>query len=118
MESIKDLALRKWPSQLLIIILLCFTVGALAQERVKPAKGYMAGDTIQSPLYGIQLILPAHWNGFLTSGTEVFTLTSDSTAETSIFIFPSEEDLKTIETRWNGHVEMGARIGCFTCGAT
>jgi hypothetical protein len=77
-----------------------------AQERVKPSKAYLSGDTIMSPLYGIKLILPEHWNGFLASGTEVFTLSSDTTAETSIFIFPSEENLKTIETRWNGHVEM------------
>ena len=70
----------------------------------------MAGDTIQSPLYGIQLILPPHWNGYLTRGTEVFSLSSDSTMETTFMIFPSEEDLKTIETRWNGHVELSPGV--------
>ena len=81
-----------------------------AQERVKPSKGYLAGDTILSPLYGIKLVLPDHWNGFLTRGTEVFTLSPDTTGETSIMIFPSEENLKTIETRWNGHVELSPGV--------
>ena len=81
-----------------------------AQERVKPSKGYLAGDTILSPLYGIKMVLPDHWNGFLARGTEVFTLSSDTTGETSIMIFPSEESLKTIETRWNGHVELSPGI--------
>ena len=70
----------------------------------------MAGDTIQSPLYGIQLVLPAHWNGFLTQGTEVFSLSSDTTMETTLMIFPSEEDLKAIEKRWNGHVELSPGV--------
>ena len=81
-----------------------------AQERVKPSKGYLAGDSIISPLYGIKLVLPEHWNGFLTRGTEVFTLSSDTTGETTIMIFPSEEDLKTMETRWNGHVELSPGV--------
>ncbi len=81
-----------------------------AQERVKPSKGYLSGDTILSPLYGIKLVLPDHWNGFLTRGTEVFTLSSDTTGETSIMIFPSEESLKKIETRWNGHMELSPGV--------
>ena len=93
----------------LICLTMCIQEGH-AQERVKPSKGYLAGDTIISPLYGIKLILPDHWNGFLTRGTEVFTLSSDTTGETSIMIFPSEESLKTIETRWNGHVELSPGI--------
>lgn len=91
------------------LVLCCFHSGQ-AQERVKPSKGYLSGDTILSPLYGIKLILPDHWNGFLTRGTEVFTLSSDTTGETSIMLFPSEESLKKIEIRWNGQVELSPGI--------
>jgi len=66
----------------------------------------MAGDTINAPMFGIKMILPAHWNGFLARGTEVFTLESDTALGTTIMVFPSEEDLNKIEARWNGGVEL------------
>ncbi len=92
-----------------IILSFCH-VNCLAQERVKPSKAYRAGDTIQSPLYGIRLILPEHWNGFLSRGTEVFSLNADTTMETTLMIFPSEEDLKNIETRWNRKIELSPGV--------
>lgn len=66
----------------------------------------MAGDTINAPMYGIKVILPEHWNGFLARGTEVFTMESDTAMGTSIIVFPSEEDLSKIEARWQGGVEI------------
>ena len=106
-ECFKQMARAKLTRFGLTIVMLFSVCHLVGQERVKPSKAYMAGDTIQSPLYGIKMILPEHWNGFLTRGTEVFTLSSDTTGETSIMLFPSEEDLQAIEKRWNGHVEMG-----------
>ena len=112
MKNITGLHISNLARQVLVMLLILGTSSAqlIAQERVKPNKGYMAGDTIQSPLYGIQLILPAHWNGYLTRGTEVFSLSSDTTMETTMMIFPSEENLKDIETRWNGHVELSPGV--------
>ncbi|GJM30535.1 MAG: hypothetical protein DHS20C17_31700 [Cyclobacteriaceae bacterium] len=82
----------------------------MSQERVKPSKSYLAGEVIEAPLYGIRLTLPEHWNGFLTRSTEIFTLNSDTTGDTSIMIFPSEESLQDIETRWRGKVEFSPGI--------
>ncbi len=80
------------------------------QERVKPSKTYPPGDTIISPLYGIKMIVPEHWYGFLTRGTEVFTLESDTAGGTTILMYPSEESLKDIETRWQGKVEFSPGV--------
>jgi hypothetical protein len=83
---------------------------AQSQERVTASKSYRAGDSINAPLYGIKLVLPANWNGYLTRGTEVFTLESDTTGETTIVIFPTEESLQKIQTRWNGKVELSPGV--------
>jgi hypothetical protein len=92
--------------QYLFVCLFLSNIGLSAQERVKPSKGYMAGDTINAPMFGIKVILPEHWNGFLARGTEVFTMESDTALGTSIIVFPSEEDLSKIEARWKGGVAL------------
>ena len=104
MKNIQNISIHFF--QCLLASFFLLNTALSAQERVQPNKGYLAGETIESPLYGIKLVLPDHWNGFLARDTEVFTLNSDTTLETSIMIFPSEENLKAIESRWNSKVEL------------
>jgi len=98
---------------ILLLMSCCFlgaTQASYGQERVQASKAYHPGDSIMTPLYGIKLVVPAHWNGFLTRGTEIFTLECDTSGASSIKMFPSEESLKDIENRWRGKIEFAPGI--------
>ncbi len=92
------------------LLLLVSSNGVMAQERVRAGKAYLAGDTILAPMFGIEMVLPEHWNGFLTRDTEVVTLNADTIGETNVMIFPTEEDLESIKDRWNGKVTLSPGV--------
>lgn len=83
-----------------IISLLGFFSDAHAQERVHPGVMYQPGDTIYSPIYGVEAQVPEGWYGVLPQDTELFLLTSQQDGDTRVFIRASENSLENIQQGW------------------
>ena len=83
-----------------IISLLGFFSDAHAQERVHPGVMYQPGDTIYSPIYGVEAQIPEGWYGVLPQDTELFLLTSQQDGDTRVFIRASENSLENIQQGW------------------
>jgi len=73
---------------------------AHAQERVHPGVMYQPGDTIYSPIYGIQAQVPEGWYGVLPQDTELFLLTSQKDGDTRILVRASENSVANIQEGW------------------
>ena len=103
-------------STALIITLMAINLPVKAQERVKPSRVYQAGESITAPVYGLTLILPENWRGYLTRETSIFTLNCDSVNDVNIRVFPSEESLASIKARWSQGVELSPGLKAMPIG--
>ena len=101
---------------ILFTVISCTYLVSPAQERVKPSKVYQAGETITAPVYGILLTLPENWRGYLTRETSIFTLNCDSVNDVNIRIFPSEESVASIRSRWSKGVELSPSLKAMPIG--
>ena len=113
------MTLKQINTKLAIVVTVIVTLHNIqvnAQERVKPSKVYQAGETITAPLYGLTLTLPENWRGYLTQETSIFTLNCDSVNDVNIRVYPSEESLESIKSRWSQGVELSPGLKAMPIG--
>ncbi|MBU2914731.1 hypothetical protein [Reichenbachiella agariperforans] len=87
-----------------------FLFDVFGQEIVQPTKSYKGGEIILAPHYGLQLEIPSHWTGYLSRGTGIFTLYSDSTNEATALYFVNETSLDKIKNNWKSGFELAPQL--------
>jgi hypothetical protein len=84
-----------------LVLALFITVGATAQERLKPGAIYEQGEEIFAPVVGFKGIIPQGWFGTLPQEEEVFLLIPVGNAEGYMFINANPTDLSQLMQSWS-----------------
>ncbi|WP_143520122.1 hypothetical protein [Reichenbachiella sp. 5M10] len=80
------------------------------QEIVQAYKVYKEGEIILAPTYGLQLEVPQDWQGYLSRGSGIFTLSCDTTQEATTLYFVSENSLNHIQESWKKGIELAPEL--------
>ncbi|UXP33443.1 hypothetical protein N6H18_05690 [Reichenbachiella agarivorans] len=93
-----------------ILFLITIFFQTQAQEIIQPSKNYKGGEMIFAPSYGLKLEIPSHWNGYLSRGTEIFTVSNDTTLEATALYFVNETSLPSIQSNWEKGFELATEL--------
>ncbi len=94
-----------------LVLTSCSQVFGQQNNRIQPGKRYAAGESIYAPLYGFAATIPEGWEGLLPRESEVFLLTSTTSAYGEVFVFGRDKvDLEVLKKNWGSGFELSESI--------